>query len=383
MKLFDVYPLYDMTPQQGYGCQLIDANGESYLDLYGGHAVISIGHGHPHYIQKITDQLARLGFYSNAIINPLQIQLAELLGSISGYEDYKLFLVNSGAEANENALKLASFANGQTGVISFSGGFHGRTSGALAITDNPALRAPVNINHHVEIVAWDDVAAVEKVLHKQKTCAVIVEGIQGISGIKVPSVSFLRNLRELCDRYQVALILDEIQSGYGRTGKFFAHQYADIKPDLITVAKGMGNGFPMGGLLIHPRFKAVHGQLGTTFGGSHLACSAGLAVLEIIQNEKLMEQAAAQGTYLREQLTGIKAIKEIRGMGLMLGLKMNFPVKALRKHLLFKEKIFVGSSSDPYILRLLPPLCLSKREADHFVKALTNSLQHEELFVDR
>lgn len=382
MDLFDVYPLYDITPARGQGCRLFDHNGEEYLDLYGGHAVISIGHGHSHYIDRIAGQLGQLGFYSNSVINPLQSQLADLLGSISGYHHYNLFLVNSGAEANENALKLASFANGRPGAIAFEGGFHGRTSGALAITDNPSLRAPFNSNMHAKIVAWEDHARVEEILKQDETGAVIVEGIQGISGIKVPSIRFLQRLRELCDRYEVALILDEIQSGYGRTGKFFAHQYADIRPDLITMAKGMGNGFPIGGVLIHPRFQAVHGQLGTTFGGSHLACSAGLAVLEVIKEEALMERAAVTGAYLKAQLAGIEPIKEIRGYGLMLGLKMDFDVKALRKHLLFKEKIFVGSSSDPQVLRLLPPLCLTKAEVDHFVNALINSLKHEELFVN-
>ncbi len=381
MNLYDVYPLYDMTPVRGEGVYIFDKEGEKFLDLYGGHAVISIGHSHPHYVNRIANQLNLLGFYSNSLQNPLQEALAEMLGSISGYRDYQLFLVNSGAEANENAIKLASFATGMSEVICFKGGFHGRTSGALEVTDNPKIKAPINKNWQVTTLEINDIDQVEDTLKREKTCAVIIEGIQGISGIIEPDSQFLQDLQELCQRYQVKLILDEIQSGYGRTGKFFAHQFSNLEPHLITVAKGMGNGFPIGGVLINPEFKAHYGQLGTTFGGNHLACAAGLAVLEVIEDEGLLQNASEMGQYLIGHLTKIPSINSITGKGLMLGLHMGFPVKNLRKHLLVNEKILVGSSSDPQVLRLLPPLCLSRYHIDVFLESLTQSLKHEELLI--
>lgn len=370
MDLFDVYPLYELTPERGLGCQLFDAQGNEYLDFYGGHAVVSIGHSHPHYVNRISRQLSKLGFYSNSVINPVQIELAEKLGVLSSYPDYQLFLVNSGAEANENALKLASFYNGRSKVIAFQSGFHGRTAGALAVTDFAKLRAPINASDHVFTLPLNDLPALESILKDHKIAAVIIEGIQGIAGVRIPEVAFLKKLRELCDTHNTVLILDEIQSGFGRTGKFFAHQYADIQPDIITMAKGMGNGFPLGGVLIHPKFQAVHGQLGTTFGGNHLACCAGLAVLEVIESENLMKNAEAVGSYLAQHLKEIALIREVRGLGLMLGLDLGYPVKALRQQLLFQEHVFVGSSSDPHVLRLLPPLCASEKDADQFVDSL-------------
>jgi len=382
MKLYDVYPVYDIEPVTASGCRFIDRNGTEYLDFYGGHAVISIGHSHPHYIKRVSEQLQKLGFYSNSIINPLQNELAEKLGMLSGYPDYQLFLVNSGAEANENALKLASFVTGKKGIVSFNKGFHGRTSACVAVTDNPKIRAAINPCDHVTFCALGDLKAVEQALETGDTCAVIIEGIQGIAGINTPDSYFLQGLRKLCDQYGVILILDEVQSGYGRSGEFFAHQHSDIKPDLITVAKGMGNGFPIGGLLINPTIEASYGQLGTTFGGNHLACSAGLAVLEVIENEGLIENSRKMGEDLISRLTEIDQIEEIRGKGLMIGLKFGFDIKKLRKHLLFNENVFVGSSSDPTVLRLLPPLSITKNEVDQFVTCLINSLYHEELFVN-
>ena len=381
MELFDVYPIYEIEPVSAGGCRFTDKTGVEYLDFYGGHAVISIGHSHPHYIDRIQSQLNKLGFYSNSIINPLQTELAEKLGIASGYPDHQLFLVNSGAEAIENALKLASFATGKKGVIAFDKAFHGRTSAAVAITDNPNIRASINPNDHVTFAALEDLAEVESILSKNETCAVIVEGIQGIAGINVPSTNFLQGLRQLCAKHDAVLILDEIQSGYGRSGKFFAHQYADIQPDIITMAKGMGNGFPIGGLIISPMLQAKHGMLGTTFGGNHLACCAALAVLEVMDQEGLIENANIQGKNLIGHLSNINQVVEIRGLGLMLGLKFDFEVKKLRKHLLLEEKIFVGSSSDPTVLRLLPPLCVSPNEVDQFISGLTNSLKNEELFI--
>ena len=381
MKLFDVYPLYDINPVKGEGCYVYDTAGTAYLDLYGGHAVISIGHGHPHYIKRVTAQLQALPFYSNSVQNDLQTELAEQLGKLSGCEDYHLFLVNSGAEANENALKLASFWNGRSKVIAFKKAFHGRTSAAVNITDNEKIKAPINKHYEAEFHAWNDLESVKASLEKGDVSAVIIEGIQGIGGIYVPDAAFLKELQYLCNEYNTILILDEIQSGYGRSGKFFAFQYTDIQPDLITVAKGMGNGFPIGGVLIHPKFEAKYGLLGTTFGGNHLACAAGLAVLEVMENEVLMENAATVGSYLMEQLNNFDGVREVRGQGLMIGVEFDFPTGDLRKYLLFEEKVFVGSASNTHVIRLLPPLSLSKAEADLFLGKLERSLAKMKVVV--
>ncbi len=375
MKLFDVYPLIDIEPVKGEGCYVIDKNGERYLDLYGGHAVISIGHSHPYYVKKLSDQLQLLGFYSNSVIISLQEELAQKLGRLSGYDDYFLFLSNSGAEANENALKLASFYTQKSKVIAFKGAFHGRSSGAVAVTDNPSISAPINFNQHVTFLNFGDINAVELELQKQDTCAVIIEGIQGVNGIVEPSEKFLQDLSAMCKKYKVVLILDEIQSGYGRTGKFFAHQYSGIKPDIITVAKGMGNGFPIAGTIISPEFKAKYGLLGTTFGGNHLACTAAIAVLEIMEDDQLIENAEMVGNYLIEKLKAIPEIKAIRGRGLMLGLEFDFPINKLRDVLIREEKVFTGSSSNKNVLRLLPPLNMGTCEADLFVNRLACSLR--------
>ncbi len=374
MKLFDVYPLYDINPVKGKGCYVYDEAGTAYLDLYGGHAVISIGHGHPHYIKRVTDQLQALPFYSNSVQNRVQEELAERLGKASGCNDYHLFLINSGAEANENALKLASFWNGRTKVIAFRKSFHGRTSAAVNATDNQAIKAPINRTFEVEFHEWNNLESVRASLEKGDISAVIIEGIQGVGGIYVPDVTFLEELQILCHKYNTVFILDEIQSGYGRSGKFFAFQYADIQPDIITVAKGMGNGFPIGGVLIHPKFEAKHGLLGTTFGGNHLACAAGLAVLEVIENEQLIENAATVGQYLMEQLAGFEGVREVRGRGLMIGIEFDFPTGDLRKQLLYEEKVFVGSASNANVVRLLSPLSLGMKEADIFLKRLKKNL---------
>ena len=370
MKLFDVYPLFDITPETGEGCYVWDEKGTKYLDLYGGHAVISIGHSHPHYQKLIRQQVGKLGFYSNSIVNPLQVELAEKLGELSGYDDYNLFLCNSGAEAIENALKLASFQTGRDKVLAFERAFHGRTSAAVAATDNPKIQAPVN-SHSVVRIPWNDLEQLEEQLKKETLAAVVIEGIQGIGGIHVPGKKFLQTVSKLCKKYGTVLILDEIQSGYGRSGKFFAHQYHDIQPDIITIAKGMGNGFPIGGVLISPEFKAWHGMLGTTFGGNHLACAAGIAVLDVIKAENLIEKAAKAGEYFKNKLEAIPAIKEVRGLGLMLGMELDSPAKPLRKKLLFDHQIFTGSSSQANVLRLLPPMCISKEQVDHFIETLT------------
>lgn len=374
MQLFDVYPLYDLEPVRAEGNYVYDAQGNTYLDLYGGHAVISIGHSHPHYIKTITDQLNKIGFYSNSIQNPLQQELADKLGSLSGCDDYQLFLCNSGAEANENALKMASFHNGRTKVIAFQKAFHGRTSVAVNATDNEKIKAPINKTYATEFHQWNDLESVSKSLAKGDVCAVIIEGIQGIGGIHIPDPEFLEAVADLCKKHDTVLILDEIQSGYGRSGKFFAYQYTNVEPDLITMAKGMGNGFPIGGLLIHPRFKASYGLLGTTFGGNHLACAAGIAVLDVIKAENLVENADQVGQYLLEHLAGIDGAVEVRGQGLMVGLELPFAVGPLRKQLLFEHKVFTGSSSDPNVLRLLPALSLGKAEADIFLQELRAAL---------
>lgn len=369
MKLFDVYPLFDVNIVKGKGCHVWDDKGQEYLDLYGGHAVISIGHAHPHYVETISKQVATLGFYSNSVINKLQQEVADRLGAISGYDDYQLFLINSGAEANENALKLASFYNGCTRVISFAKAFHGRTSLAVEVTNNPKIIAPINDNGHVTYLPLNDTEALKAELAKGDVCAVIIEGIQGVGGIQLPTTEFMKAIRQACDETNTVMILDEIQSGYGRSGKFFAHQYNDVRPDMITVAKGIGNGFPMAGVLISPKFTPVYGQLGTTFGGNHLACAAAIAVLDVMKEENLVENAAKVGAHLLEELKGFKGIKEVRGRGLMIGMEFEEPIKELRQKLLFEEKVFTGVSGTN-VIRLLPPLCLSMNDADEFLNRL-------------
>ena len=374
MNLFNVYPLFDIEIAKGIGCRTYDNHGIEYLDLYGGHAVISIGHSHPYYVQKLTQQLENLVFYSNSVQNKLQVELAEKLGKISGYDDYSLFLINSGAEANENALKLASFHTGRSKVVAFNKSFHGRTSAAVRTTDNPKIVAPINEGFDIEFLALNDIDTVRKSLKNKDVCAVILEGIQGVGGIRIPEVEFLKALSEECKATGTMLILDEVQSGYGRSGKFFAHQYAGIRPDLITIAKGMGNGFPIGGVLISPIFKPSFGMLGTTFGGSHLACTAAIAVLDIIKVEHLIENAEKIGNYLIEELNKIPGIKEVRGQGLMIGIEFEQPIKEIRNRLLFEKKIFTGASG-ANIIRLLPPLCLSKSDANLFLNSFKEILE--------
>lgn len=366
MKLFDVFPLFDLNIVKGNGCYVYDEKGNEYLDLYGGHAVISVGHTHPYYVEKVTDQLNKLGFYSNSVINELQQEVAQKLGEQCGYPDYFLFLINSGAEANENAIKLASFHNGRKKVLAFKKAFHGRTSVTVATTDIPAYSAPVNENSNVVFAPFNDIEFIKKELATKEYCSVIIEGIQGVAGIHVPENSFMKELRKVCTETGTILILDEIQSGYGRSGKFFAHQYAGIEADIITVAKGIGNGFPMAGVLINPMFKAVYGQLGTTFGGNHLACAAAIAVLDIMKKEKLVENALNIGGYLITELKKLSGIKEVRGRGLIIGIEMNEPIKEKRSKLLFEDKIFTGSTGT-HVFRLLPPLCLTKEQADVFL----------------
>ena len=373
MKLFDVYPLFDLEIVAGKGCYTYDTQGTEYLDLYGGHAVISIGHSHPCYVKRITEQAQKLVFYSNSVINSLQQQLADKLGALSGYDDYALFLINSGAEANENALKLASFHTGKKQVIAFAHSFHGRTSAAVKVTDNPRIVAPINDTFEVAFLPLNDMARVEQEMAAGDVCAVIIEGIQGVGGIQVPDAQFLRDLREACTRHGVVLIVDEVQSGYGRTGKFFAHQHAGIRPDLITMAKGMGNGFPIGGVLISPQFTPVYGMLGTTCGGNHLACAAACAVLDVMRDEHLVDNAARVGQYLIDRLREIPQIKEVRGKGLMIGLEFDQPVKELRHKLLFEQHVFTGASGTN-VIRLLPPLSLSQEQADCFIGKLKNIL---------
>lgn len=374
MHLFPVYPLFELEPVRGEGCYVYDKDDRSYLDFYGGHAVISIGHSHPHYVKRLQEQIARLGFYSNSVQNPLQEELAKKLGQLSGCPDYQLFLCNSGAEANENALKVASFATGKQRIVAFKGAFHGRTSAAVNITDNDRIKAPINSTFPVDFLPLNDLAAVEQSLQQGDVAAVIVEGIQGIAGIYVPDASFLEGVTQLCKQYDACLILDEIQSGFGRSGRFFAFQYADIEPDLITMAKGMGNGFPVGGVLLHPRFEATYGLLGTTFGGNHLACAATLAVLEVLEQENLMEHAAQLGEYLLTQLKTLPGVQEVRGKGLMLGLQLTQEAAPLRKRLLFEHGVFTGSAAQKQTVRLLPPLNIGQAEAEMVVAKLQEVL---------
>ncbi len=373
MNLFDVYPLFDIKITKGRGCHVYDADGTEYLDLYGGHAVVSVGHCHPVVVKAIEKQASQLMFYSNSVINPLQQQLAEKLGKISGYDDYSLFLVNSGAEANENALKLASFHTGRKRVVAFRRAFHGRTSAAVEVTDNPKIVSPLNSNNNVTFLPLNDIDAMCDELAKGDVAAVIIEGIQGVGGIRIPEADFLRVLREECNRYGTVLILDEIQSGYGRSGRFFAHQYSGIRPDIITCAKGIATGFPMGAVLISPMFKPSYGMLGTTFGGNHLACATAIAVLDIIEEEHLVENAAKVGQYLIDRLKEMPEIKEVRGLGLMIGIEMPFEVKELRRHLINVEHVFTGAASTD-IVRLLPPLTLTIAQADDFLERFRRAL---------
>lgn len=366
--LFEVYDLLNIEPVEAKGAYLWDAGKEKYLDFYGGHAVISIGHGHPVYVEKVSRQLGKIGFYSNAVRNSLQEELSERLGRVSGYGDYRLFLCNSGAEANENALKLASFTNGRERILSCKGAFHGRSSAAVAVTDNPDIQAPVNRNHQVTFVSLNDTPALEKELATGEYTAVMVEGIQGVGGIRIPEEGFLTSMRKACDASGTFMIVDEIQSGYARTGRFFAHQYAGVKPDIITMAKGMGNGFPIAGLLIDERIKARKGMLGTTFGGSHLACAAALAVLEVIDREYLLNNAAALGKYLMKELGRMKGVENVRGRGLMIGVDLTVPQSVFRKDLLEQYRVLTGYSGK-HTLRLLPPLTITRKEADEFLEA--------------
>ena len=373
MKLYDVYPLFDVNIVKGEGCRVWDDKGTEYLDLYGGHAVISIGHCHPKYTQAISNQVATLGFYSNSVINTLQSTLAETLGRVSGYEDYSAFFVNSGAEANENALKLSSFHNGKSRVIAFKKAFHGRTSLAVEVTDNPKIIAPINANNHTTYIQLGDIEAVKEELAKGDVTAVIIEGIQGVGGVRIPDAGFLQQLQEECRATGTTLILDEIQSGCGRSGKFFAHQWASIRPDIITQAKGLGNGFPIGCVLISPKFTPWAGQLGTTFGGNHLACAAAQAVLDVMEEEQLVENANATGEYLMQELSKIEHIKELRGKGLMIGMEFEEPIKEIRRRLLFEEHVFTGVSGTN-VIRLLPPLTLTMEQAQEFIKRLKRVL---------
>ena len=374
MNLYDVYPLFDVNIVKGEGCKVWDDKGNDYLDLYGGHAVISIGHAHPCYVDMLRRQVGTLGFYSNSVINTLQQRVAAKLGRISGYEDYNLFFINSGAEANENALKLSSFKNGKHRVIAFKKAFHGRTSLAVEVTDNPKIVAPINANGHTTFVAMGDIDAVRAEIAKGDVTAVIIEGIQGVGGVQIPSRTFLQQLQRLSNETGTTLIIDEIQSGCGRSGKFFAHQWAGIKPDIITQAKGIGNGFPVGVVLISPKFQAVYGELGTTFGGNHLACAAVEAVLDVMEDDNLLDNVNAVGSYLLNELKAIEGIKEVRGQGLMIGIEFDGPVKDIRRRLLFEERVFTGVSGANTI-RLLPPLTLTMEQAREFIARFKKCLE--------
>jgi acetylornithine aminotransferase len=374
MNLFDVYPLYNITPVNAVDCTITDNNGVEYLDLYSGHGVISIGHSNPHYVAQLKNQLDAIGFYSNAIQNPLQVELAEKLGKLSGYDDYNLFLCSSGAEANENALKLASFHTNKSRVISFHNAFHGRTSAAVATTDNPKIVAPMNAQQVVTFLPLNQIELVEGELQKGDVCCVIIEGIQGVGGLDEGTTEFFQALEKVCAQYEVILILDEVQSGYGRTGKFFAHQHHNIKADIICLAKGMGNGFPIGGIMIAPKIKASYGLLGTTFGGSHLACAAGIAVLDVIKEQKLMENANEVYAYFLEAIQQIPQVKKVKGKGLMLGVEFDFEINELRKKMILDKHIFTGNSNNKNLLRILPPLTINKKGIDTFIIALRESL---------
>ena len=374
MNLFDVYPLYNITPVKAVDCTITDENGVEYLDLYSGHGVISIGHTQPHYVAKVKEQLDNIGFYSNAIQNPLQVELAQKLGELSGYDDYSLFLCSSGAEANENALKLASFHNGKSRVIAFDNSFHGRTSAAVAVTDNKKIVAPINAQQVVTFLPLNQIDLVATELQKGDVCTVIIEGIQGVGGLDEGTTEFFQALEKLCKQYEAVLILDEVQSGYGRSGKFFAHQYHNIKADIICLAKGMGNGFPIGGILIAPHFKASYGLLGTTFGGSHLACAAGIAVLDVIKSEKLMDNVNAVSEYFMKAIQQVPEIIKVKGKGLMLGVEFDFDVSALRKKMIVEKHIFTGSANNKNLLRILPPLTITTAAIDTFIVALKESL---------
>jgi acetylornithine aminotransferase len=375
MNLFDVYPLYSITPVKALDCIITDENGVEYLDLYSGHGVISIGHSHPDYVNRLKEQLDKIGFYSNAIQNPLQVELAKKLGELSGYEDYSLFLCSSGAEANENALKLASFHTEKSRIIAFENSFHGRTSAAVAATDNKKIVAPMNAQQSVTFLPLNKIELVEKELEKGDVCCVIIEGIQGVGGLDEGTTDFFQALELACEKHDVVLILDEVQSGYGRSGKFFAHQYHGIKPDVISIAKGMGNGFPIGGILISPKIKASFGLLGTTFGGSHLSCAAGIAVLETIEKEKLQENATLVYNHFLEVIKDMPYVKKIKGKGLMLGLEFDFDVSELRKKMILEKHVFTGNSSNKNLLRILPPLTITKEAINHFVKVLKEALE--------
>lgn len=380
MNLFNVYPLFNINPVKARGSFLWDDKGKKYLDFYGGHAVISIGHNHPHYQNTLKDQLNKISFYSNSVQNELQTELAEKLGKLSGYEDYNLFLCNSGAEANENALKLASFLNGRRKVIYFSGSFHGRTSAAVSVTDNPKLVAPVNYSERFIKLEWDSIEQLEEVFKAQgdEISSVIIEGIQGVGGVIIPTAEFLFKIKELCEKYNTVLILDEVQSGYGRSGYFFAHQEFGIEPDIITTAKGMGNGFPVGGVLIHPKFQASNGLLGTTFGGNHLACAAAIAVLDVIEDENLIENARKMGDYIEDEIKGFPHIQSVRRKGLLIGIELDRDCSEVRKNLLYDHCIFTGNSNDKSVLRILPALNIAKEEASLFIDALKTVLENIE-----
>lgn len=376
MSLFNVYPLFDITPVKAKGINVYDENGTEYLDLYGGHAVISIGHSHPTYVKNISNQVSNLGFYSNSIQNPLQTKLADELIKQSNCNDYQLFLCNSGAEANENALKLASFHTNKKKIIAFKNGFHGRTSAAVAATDNTKIVAPINAQQEVEFFELGDLQSVEKALQKEDVCAVIIECIQGVGGLDESTTTFYQSLDKLCKQYKALFIADEVQSGFGRTGDFFAFQKHNITPDIISMAKGMGNGFPIGGILIHPSIEASYGLLGTTFGGNHLACVASLTVLTVLKEEKLLKNASIISEYFIKKAAEIPAIKKIKGRGLMLGIEFNFPIASLRKELIFKHHIFTGSAKNPNLLRILPPLTIKKQHVDQFFDAIKKELSN-------
>ncbi|EJL68590.1 aspartate aminotransferase family protein [Chryseobacterium populi] len=377
MNLFNVYPLFNINPVKAQGSFLWNEKGEKYLDFYGGHAVISIGHNHPYYQSKLKDQLEKISFYSNSVQNNLQIELAQKLGEISGYEEYNLFLCNSGAEANENAIKLASFHNGKSKVLYFSGSFHGRTSAAVSVTDNPKIVAPVNYSERFIKLEWNDLKQLEEIFKTQGNdiSSVIIEGIQGVGGIMIPTAGFLFKIKELCEEYNAVLILDEVQSGYGRSGYFFAHQEFGIQPDIITTAKGMGNGFPIGGVLIHPKFEASNGLLGTTFGGNHLACAAAIAVLDVIKNENLIGNTLEMGGYIENEIKDFPHIRSIRRKGLMIGIELDRDCAEVRKSLLYDHFIFTGNSNDKAVLRILPALNIKKEETDIFINALKTVLE--------